>query len=54
MKQMKKWLKISEILIGDKNIEKISTRDLMENISFVFQETKLFPISLLDNIKICC
>lgn len=41
-----------EILIGDKNIEKISTRDLMENISFVFQETKLFPISLLDNIKI--
>ncbi|MDO5714702.1 MAG: ABC transporter ATP-binding protein [Tissierellia bacterium] len=41
-----------EIKIGDKNIKEIDTKSLMENVSFVFQESKLFPISLLDNIKI--
>lgn len=41
-----------DILIGGRNIDCIDTKILMQKISFVFQESKLFPISLLDNIKL--
>ncbi|MDO5717667.1 MAG: ABC transporter ATP-binding protein [Tissierellia bacterium] len=41
-----------EIMIGNKNIDDIDTKSLMKNISFVFQDSKLFPITLLENIKL--
>ncbi len=39
-----------EILIGSKNIKAYSKQVLMENISFVFQNTELFKTSLRENI----
>ncbi|WP_156286349.1 ABC transporter ATP-binding protein [Oceanivirga salmonicida] len=39
-----------EILIGGKNIKDYSKETLMNNISFVFQNNKLFKTSLLENI----
>jgi ATP-binding cassette subfamily B protein len=39
-----------EILIGGRNIKDISKNELMDNISFVFQSTKLLKGSLKDNI----
>ncbi len=39
-----------EILIGGKNIKEYSKEELMNNISFVFQNNKLFKTSLLENI----
>ena len=40
-----------EVLIGDVNVKNIDQKELMKHVSFVFQNTKLFKISLLDNIK---
>lgn len=40
-----------EILIGGCPVKDISSQDLMNNISFVFQNTKLFKMSLLDNLR---
>ena len=40
-----------EVCIGGINVKNIAHKDLMEHISFVFQNTKLFKTSLLDNIK---
>lgn len=40
-----------EILLGGVNIKEIPKKELMNRISFVFQNTKLFKGSLRDNIK---
>lgn len=39
-----------EVLVGGINVKDIPKRELMEEISFVFQSTKLFKGSLRDNI----
>lgn len=40
-----------EILIGGVNVKNIAANELMDHISFVFQNTRLFKTTLLDNIK---
>ncbi|MDO4594610.1 MAG: ABC transporter ATP-binding protein, partial [Tissierellia bacterium] len=40
------------ILIGEKPIEKYSKNALSKNIAFVFQDSKLFNMSIYDNLKI--
>ena len=39
-----------EILVGGINVKDISKKELMDNISFVFQSTKLFKGTLKENI----
>ncbi|GKX27685.1 ABC transporter ATP-binding protein [Vallitalea longa] len=39
-----------KVLVGGTNVKDISKKELMDNISFVFQSTKLFKGSLRDNI----
>lgn len=39
------------VQIGGINVKEIAPQDLMKQISFVFQNTKLFKTSLLENIK---
>ena len=39
------------VLIGGINVREIAPEELMKHISFVFQNTKLFKTSLLENIK---
>ena len=41
-----------EILIGGKNISAYSRESLMNNISFVFQNSKLFKTTIFENVKI--
>ena len=41
-----------EILIGDKNITNYSRESLINNISFVFQNSKLFKTTIFENVKI--
>ncbi len=40
-----------EVCIGGINVKNIAHKDLMEHISFVFQNTRLFKTSLLENIR---
>ena len=40
------------IKVGGVDVRNISTRDLMENISFVFQNTTLFKDSIYNNVAI--
>ncbi|UTC67322.1 MULTISPECIES: ABC transporter ATP-binding protein [unclassified Treponema] len=40
-----------EILIGGKNIASYSKNALMKNIAFVFQASKLFKMSIFENVK---
>ena len=40
-----------EVLIGGTNVKDIASKELMDHISFVFQNTRLFKTSLLENIK---
>lgn len=40
-----------EITIGTTDIKEISKTSLMQNIAFVFQNTRLFKTSILENIK---
>ncbi|MBI9055794.1 MAG: ABC transporter ATP-binding protein [Bacteroidales bacterium] len=40
-----------QICIGETNVKEIDPKELMNNVSFVFQNTKLFKTSLLENIK---
>ena len=40
-----------KVLIGGINLREIAPKELMKYISFVFQNTKLFKTSLLENIK---
>lgn len=39
-----------EVLVGGVNLKEIAKKELMDNISFVFQSTRLFKGSLRDNI----
>jgi len=39
-----------EVLVGGVNVRDISQKELMDNISFVFQSTKLFKGSLRENV----
>ena len=39
------------VSIGGVNVREIKTEDLMNQIAFVFQDTRLFKESLLDNIR---
>jgi ATP-binding cassette subfamily B protein IrtA len=39
-----------EVLVGEINVKDIPKKELMDNISFVFQSTKLFKGSLRENI----
>jgi ATP-binding cassette subfamily B protein len=41
-----------EILIGGVNIKKIPHKDLMEMISFVFQDSRLLKTSILENVRL--
>ncbi|WP_409199876.1 ABC transporter ATP-binding protein [Methanobrevibacter sp. DSM 116169] len=41
-----------EILIGNTNIKNVKENNLMDNISFVFQNTKLFKDTILNNVLI--
>lgn len=40
------------IKVGDVNVRSISTKELMKNISFVFQNTTLFKDSIYNNVAI--
>lgn len=40
-----------KVLIGGINVREIAPEELMEHVSFVFQNTNLFKASLLENIK---
>ncbi|MFV0270050.1 MAG: ABC transporter ATP-binding protein, partial [Draconibacterium sp.] len=40
-----------EVSIGGINVKNIAHNNLMENLSFVFQNTRLFKTTLLENIK---
>lgn len=40
-----------EVMIGGVNVKDIDSKELMNHISFVFQNTRLFKTTLLDNIK---
>ena len=40
-----------QILIGGVDVRDILPQELMDNISFVFQQTRLFKTSLLENIR---
>ncbi len=40
-----------QVCIGGVNVKDIAPKELMEHISFVFQNTRLFKTSLLENIK---
>ncbi len=39
------------VSIGNVNVKDIAHKDLMNHVSFVFQSTRLFKTSLLDNIR---
>jgi len=45
-------IKGGEILIGGKNISSYSQDALMKNVAFVFQNAKLFKMSIFDNVKL--
>jgi len=45
-------VKEGSIKVGDVDVRDISTRELMENISFVFQNTTLFKDSIYNNVAI--
>lgn len=42
------------IKVGDVDVRSISTKELMKNISFVFQNTTLFKDSIYNNVAIGC
>lgn len=39
------------VLIGGADVRNIDKRDLMEHVAFVFQNTRLFKDTLLENIR---
>lgn len=41
-----------EVLIGGANAKAISKEELMENVSFVFQNSKLIKGTILDNVRL--
>lgn len=40
-----------QVLIGGVDIRRLSAHELMNQVAFVFQDSKLFKLSLLDNIR---
>ena len=40
-----------DIAVGGISVKKIDQKELMKNISFVFQNTRLFKMSILDNVR---
>ena len=40
-----------KVMIGGINVKEIAPKELMKHVSFVFQHTKLFKTTLLENIK---
>lgn len=40
-----------EVNIGGTNVKNMAAGELMEHVSFVFQDTRLFKLSLLENIR---
>ena len=40
-----------QVLVGGVDVRQIATRDLMDHVAFVFQDTRLFKTSLLENIR---
>ena len=40
------------ILIGNKDVKEISSRQLMDMVSFVFQDSKLLKTSILENVRV--
>ena len=40
-----------EITIGGASVKQIDPKELMKNVSFVFQNTRLFKMSILDNVR---
>lgn len=45
-------MKQGEVLIGSVNIKNIATSQLMDTVSFVFQDTFLFYDTLYENIAV--
>lgn len=39
------------VMVGGVNVKNIATTDLMNNVSFVFQDTHLFKASIFENIR---
>lgn len=44
-------VKHGSIRIGGVDVRDISSKDLMKNISYVFQDSKLLKMSILDNVR---
>ena len=42
------------VTIGGTDVKAIAEAELMEQVAFVFQNTRLFKMSLLDNIRFAC
>lgn len=40
-----------KVLIGDVDVRDISSQKLMDTVSFVFQDSKLLKMSILDNVR---
>lgn len=40
-----------QVCIGGTNVKEIAAKDLMDHITFVFQHTRLFNASLMDNVR---
>lgn len=40
-----------QVCIGGTNVKEIAAKELMDHITFVFQHTRLFNASLLDNVR---
>jgi ATP-binding cassette subfamily B protein len=40
-----------QVLVGGTDVKEIKTGELMDKVAFVFQDTRLFKASLLDNIR---
>lgn len=40
------------VKIGDVDVRKIENKNLMDHVSFIFQNTRLFKASIIDNVKV--
>lgn len=43
---------IGEVLVGGVNVKDITKKDLMDTVSFVFQDSKLLKASIFENVRI--
>lgn len=41
-----------EIRIGGVNVKEIPTEELMQQVSFVFQDSRLLKMSILENVRL--